>query len=195
MTATLEPMVNKPARATEADLENLPENMKGEIIDGQLYMMPRGANPHTLACTILSVEIGGPFGRGKNGPGGWLILNEPEIHIGNQTDPDILVPDLAGWRRERIPDLSTTYIHSAPDWVCEVLSPSTRAHDRVRKMPVYAREGVRHVWLVEPLERVLEVYEADGPSWRRTDAFEGKVQVRAKPFGAVEIDLTPLWEP
>lgn len=188
-------MVNKSARATYDDLLATPEHLRAEIIDGSLYVFPRGATVHAVSCTALGAELFGPFSRGKNGPGGWIILDEPELHLGNPGDPDILIPDLAGWRRERTPDTSKAFISTAPDWVCEVLSPSTRAHDRVRKMPLYAREGVKHIWLVEPLERVLEVYEVDGPSWRRTDAFDGSVQVRARPFEAVEIDLSPLWEP
>ena len=134
----------------------------------------------------------GPFHRGRGGPGGWVILDldEPELHLG----PDVLVPDLAGWRRERMPTVpDVAAFELAPDWLCEVLSPSTVAVDRVRKMPVYAREGVTHVWLVDPLARTLEVFRREGPGDARVNAWADEDRVRAEPFDAIELELGILW--
>src|SRR5262245_22303552 len=128
--------------------------MVAEVIDGELELQPRPANIHALACTALGEELGPPFKRGRGGPGGWMILDEPELHLRQ----DILVPDLGGWRRETLPETPLeAFFTVAPDWACEVLSPSTTAKDRARKLPIYARERVSHVWLVEPAARLLEV--------------------------------------
>ena len=132
--------------ATYADLEAVPPNKVAELIDGTLYVMSRPAPKHANTSSVLGIEIGGPFQRRKSGPGGWWILDEPELHFPNpaaKDGEDILVPDLAGWRRERMPTLpKTAFFALAPDWVCEVLSESTEEHDRENKLPVYAREGV-----------------------------------------------------
>jgi Uma2 family endonuclease len=137
-------------RATYADLLDVPENMLGEIIDGELLTQPRPAAPQARAASRLGMDLGAPFDRGKGGPGGWIILYGPELHLNG----DALVPDLAGWRRERMGELpQVAAFELAPDWVCEVLSPSTQSHDRVKKMRAYARERVSHVWLVDPRRR------------------------------------------
>jgi Uma2 family endonuclease len=139
-------------RATYDDVLNAPPTMVAEIIDGVLSTMPRPASSHAQAAMTLGEELGPPFKRGKGGPGGWVILTEPELHLG--VEPDVLVPDLAGWRRERMPVMpEVAFFTLAPDWVCEVLSPSTQRHDRHGKMPVYQRERVAHVWLVDPIAR------------------------------------------
>jgi Uma2 family endonuclease len=177
-------------RATYEDVLAAPPHMVAEIIDGELDLQPRPAFPHAVAASALGEELGPPFKRGKGGPGGWMILYEPEVHLG----ADILVPDLAGWRRERMPETPTTaFTELAPDWVAEVLSPSTYAKDRGRKLAVYAREGVRHVWLVEPAARVLEVLRLDGGSYRIIATLEGDAEVRAEPFDAIELDRAALW--
>ncbi len=176
--------------ATYEDLEKLPPNVVGELVDGVLYASPRPASPHAMAASILGGELIGPFGRGKGGPGGWLILYEPELHLGR----NVLVPDFAGWRRERMPEMPETVGFTlAPDWVCEVLSPSTTALDRGRKMRVYAREGVRHAWLVDPLAQMLEVYRAEGGRWLLLDTYVGAMEVRAEPFEALALELGALW--
>jgi Uma2 family endonuclease len=132
----------------------------------------------------------GPFDRGKGGPGGWLLLLEPELHLGE----DVLVPDLAGWRRERMPLMPDTVGFTlAPDWVCEVLSPSTAVLDRVRKREVYAREGVRHLWLVEPVAQLLEVYRLEEGKWVLLGTHAGEVTVYAEPFEALGLELGALW--
>jgi Uma2 family endonuclease len=188
----------KPRRATYADLEAVPANKVAELIRGTLHVMPRPAPRHANASSMLTGELTGPFGRGRGGPGGWWILAEPELHFPDPTEPgaiDALVPDLAGWRRDRMPDLpSTAYFALAPDWICEVLSPSTADFDREEKMPVYAREGVRHAWLVDPIAKTLEVYTlgADG-RWSEPVRHGGADVVRAAPFDAIGLDLSALW--
>jgi Uma2 family endonuclease len=178
-------------RATYSDLLEVPENQIGEIIDGELSVRPRPAVPHARAASQLMSEVGAPFNRGKGGPGGWIILYEPELHL----QGDALVPDLAGWRRERMPELpQDAAIELAPDWVCEVLSPSTQRHDRVKKMRVYGRERVAHIWLVDPLAQTLEVYAWADRAWLRVQVAQASERVRATPFEALELDLAALWE-
>lgn len=178
--------------ALYADLEALPENMVGEILAGVLYASPRPAIRHARTYSRLGVVLGGPFDVGPNGPGGWHILDEPELHL----DEDVLVPDLAGWRRERLPELpdDAAAMTLAPDWVCEVLSPhSTATRDRNIKMPIYAREGVAHVWLVDPDARTLEVFRLTGPHYTALVTYAETVPVRAEPFEALEFPLGVLW--
>jgi Uma2 family endonuclease len=180
-----------PEPATYADLEAVPRERVAEIVGGVLHTFPRPSLLHARASSTLGVDLGGPFDRGRNGPGGWIILDEPELHLHG----DILVPDLAGWRRERVPELPrTASISLAPDWVCEVLSPSTARFDKREKLPVYAREGVKHVWLVDPDAMTLDVYrlEAD-ESWRVAASYGGEDHIRAEPFEAVELELGALW--
>jgi Uma2 family endonuclease len=177
-------------RATYQDVLDAPAHVVAEIIDGDLSLMPRPATPHAAAASALGEELGPPFKRGKGGPGGWIILDEPEIHFGE----DVVVPDLAGWRRERMPEIpSSPYLTLAPDWVCEVLSPSTEALDRSRKLPLYAREQVSHAWLVDPLQRTLEVLRREGSKWLIIDVFVGDTAVRAEPFDAIALELGVLW--
>ena len=188
-----------PSRATYADLEAVPEDKVAELIRGTLVVMPRPAARHARASSALTMEIGGPFDRGRGGPGGWVILDEPELHFPDPTAPgeeDALVPDLAGWRRERMPVMPKVAAFTlAPDWICEVLSPSTEEHDRQVKLPVYAREGVRHAWFIDPIARVLEVYTLDDRRrWSEPVIYRDVEVVRAPPFDAVELDLSALWE-
>jgi Uma2 family endonuclease len=181
-------MGRKPA--TYADLEALPANMVGEIIAGELYASPRPASPHALVSSVLGGTLISPFHLGRGGPGGWFILDEPELRLGK----DVLVPDLAGWRRERMPVFHrTAAFELAPDWVCEVLSTSTSSLDRNVKLPVYAREGVAHVWLVDPEARTLEVHRLEGNRYVPLRRYEGTARVHAEPFEALELELTLLW--
>jgi Uma2 family endonuclease len=181
--------VDKP-RATYEDLLKVPNEKVAEIVDGELYVSPRPAAPHALAASVLGVDLGGPFHHGRGGPGGWWIVDEPELHVGE----DIVVPDLAGWRRERMPEFpKTAFFTLAPDWLCEVLSPSTERLDRARKLRVYAREGVGHVWLVNPEARTLEVYRSFEERWLLLATHASDAIVRAEPFDAIELDLLPLW--
>jgi Uma2 family endonuclease len=181
-------MGRKPA--TYADLEALPEHVVGELIAGELHVSPRPAAPHTVAASRLGGGLSGPFDEGRGGPGGWIILYEPELHFGQ----DVLVPDLAGWRRERMPRPPRTAAFTlAPDWVCEVLSPSTAALDRGIKLPVYGREGVRHVWLMDPEARTLEVFRLEQARYVLLVTHTGLARVRVEPFEALELDLSFLW--
>lgn len=170
----------------------LPEYQRGEIIDGTLYVMSRPAPPHANAATVLAADVNAAFQRGRGGPGGWWILFEPELQL---VELEPMSPDIAGWRRERMPALpDAAYFTLAPDWVCEVLSKSTETTDRNRKLPLYARHGVRHVWLVDPIAKMLEVHTLDDDRrWRHVRVFEGDGRVRADPFTEIEIDLSELW--
>lgn len=182
-------MTQKPA--TYADLEALPSNQVGEIVDGVLYASPRPATPHARTTLELGSELREPFDRGRSGPGGWLFLFEPELHLGR----DVLVPDLAGWRRERMPKLPRVVgLTMAPDWLCEVVSPSTARLDRGRKLAAYAREGVKHVWLVDPLQRTLEVLRLEGEHYLLMGTHEDVETVRAEPFEAFALELRVLWD-
>ncbi len=176
--------------ATYADIEALPPNMVGEIVRGVLYSSPRPASPHALASSAIGEELGPPFKRGKGGPGGWVTLDEPELHL----HEDVLVPDLGGWRRDRMPEVPQTVGFTLePDWVCEVLSPSTFKLDRAEKLPVYARERVTHVWLVDPIAQALEILRLDGATYRIIATHVENAKVRAEPFDAIELDLSVLW--
>ncbi len=152
--------------------------------------MPRPALRHAAAATALGEELGPPFKRARGGPGGWIILDEPELHLGD----DVLVPDLAGWRREHMQEMpDAPFATLAPDWACEVQSPSTAAIDRGEKVPIYARERVLHVWLVDPLVQTLEVLRLDGETYRLITTWRADAKVRAEPFDAIELDLSVLW--
>lgn len=183
--------------ATYADLEALPPTMVGQIIHGLLYAMPRPASRHARACSRLGGELMGPFDLGRGGPGGWQILDEPELHFPNprvKAGKDVLVPDLAGWSRERMPEfLDVPFFALAPDWICEVLSPSTEAIDREKKMPIYAREDVRWAWLIDPVERVLEAYLLEDRRWVESGTWRGDDRARVAPFDAMALDLGVLW--
>jgi Uma2 family endonuclease len=177
--------------ATYDDLRGVPDHFVAEMFDGDLYASPRRAIPHTRAASVLGAALMGPFDQGRNGPGGWLILDEPELHFGN----DVLVPDLAAWRRTRLPALAAdAYLTLAPDWACEVLSASTETLDRGEKLRVYAREHVAYVWLIDPLRQTLEVLVLDGRGqWAKRGVLEGHANVRAVPFEAIELELGALW--
>ncbi len=176
--------------ATYADIEALPPHVVGEILFGALHTHPRPAPRHSRAATRISAELDGPFDRGRSGPGGWFFLIEPELHLG----PHVLVSDIAGWRRERLPRLpDTAYIEIPPDWVCEVLSPSTERIDRTDKLTIYAEFGVKHCWFVDPIVRTLEVLALQGDKWLLAAAFKDADAVCAAPFEAHTFALDLLW--
>jgi Uma2 family endonuclease len=176
--------------ATYADIEALPPNMVGEILHGVLYANPRPAIPHALASSTLGGQLEPPFKRGKGGPGGWVLLDEPELHLGH----DVVVPDQGGWRRERMVEVpNSAFVTLAPDWVCEILSKSTAAMDRGEKLPIYAREKVSHAWLIDPIVKTLEVFRLDGESYRLVGTWHDDALVRAEPFDAIELELGALW--
>jgi Uma2 family endonuclease len=186
------------AAATErhlySELEALPENLVGEIIGGELHVQPRPAAPHALAGSSLGADLLGAFQRGRGGPGGWWIIDEPEIHF--VRDIEVLVPDIAGWRRERMTRMPPDQrFEVVPDWVCEILSPSTARKDRVIKMPVYARFGVAYLWLVDPLARTLETFALESGRWVVTGQFKDEDIVAVPPFEALSLELVTLWVP
>jgi Uma2 family endonuclease len=176
--------------ATYEDLLAVPDHLVAEILDGELHTTPRPALPHTVATSRLGIDLGGPFDRGRGGPGGWWILDEPELHLGD----DVIVPDLAGWRREHLPEVPReAYLTVAPDWVCETVSPSTERLDRGKKLRIYAREGVGHLWLVNPDAETVEAYRLERGHWVVIDTYAGDVSVRIEPFEAIELELWWLW--
>jgi Uma2 family endonuclease len=173
----------------------VPAHEHAEIVGGTLYVMSRPGPRHTRTASRLGAELDGPFDRGRGGPGGWWILDEPELQL---VPKEPVVPDLAACRVERMPELpDTAWFTLAPDWVCEVLSRSTENLDRGEKLPYYAAHGVHHVWLLDPIDKRLEVYTLDErvKRWRETRIYQGDVAVRAVPFDAIEIDLSMLWSP
>ena len=181
--------VSRPA--TYEDLCQVPDHKVAEIIDGELIVSPRPALPHANASSSLGGILASPFHFGSGGgPGGWWILFEPELHLRD----DVVVPDLAAWRRERLPFVpDAAYLTLAPDWVCEVISPSTERMDRSRKMRIYAREGVQHLWLLDPLVRTLEVLRLENARWVVLATHGDTDVVRPEPFDAIEIGLSTLW--
>ncbi|HEX8705936.1 MAG TPA: Uma2 family endonuclease [Myxococcaceae bacterium] len=187
-------MSEQPSRrkATYEDLEGVPSNCVGEIVVGELYVSPRSGATQARAVFRLCGALS-PFDQNSQGqgPGGWVLLFEPELHLSG----DALIPDLAGWRRERMPELpDTAALELAPNWVCEVLSPSTEALDRAKKMGSYAREGVKHLWLADPRPQLLEVYRLEQGRWSLIGSHLGNVTVQAEPFEELALELGPLWE-
>ncbi len=179
-------------RALYEEYLRVPAHECAEILRGTLYVLPRPAPLHSNASSVLGGELSGPFQRGRGGPGGWWILDEPELQL---VELEPMVPDLAGWRVQRMPELpEQAYFSVAPDWVCEVLSASTEKIDRDLKLPIYAEQGVGHVWLVDPKAQTLEVYAlGDGARWREVRMHRGDARVRAAPFEAIELELGALW--
>jgi len=194
-------------RASYRDVLAAPPTMVAEVVHGQLHLAPRPDVAHARVASMLGGLLIGRFGfSGAGGPGGWRIFVEAELHLGDE--PDIVVPDLAGWHRERMSEVpETPYIEEAPDWVCEVLSPSTEALDRTEKMDVYLQAGVTHLWLIAPESQTLEVYqvsgqvsgqaeghaEEQGPRWVHTATHAGRTAIRVEPFAGVALDLSMLW--
>ncbi len=177
-------------RATYDDLLAVPDHLVAEILDGELHTSPRPAPRHAQATTGLTGDLFGPFDRGRGGPGGWHILIEPELHLGD----DVVVPDVAGWRRTRLIEMpAEAFFTLAPDWVCETLSPSTERIDRGKKLAIYAREGVAHLWLLNPITETLEAYRLEHGRWMLLVTHAGDVAARVEPFDAVELELWRLW--
>jgi Uma2 family endonuclease len=171
---------------------NAPDNVVAEILDGALSLMARPRPRHSSAATRLAGALRGFHDPDDGEPGGWVVLIEPELRLGSR--PDVIDPDLVGWRRARLSEEpEEAAIHIAPDWVCELLSDSTEAIDRGAKRRIYRREGVGHLWLCDPRIRTLEVYRLEGGRWTELDTYEGDTKVRAEPFDAIELDLGRIW--
>lgn len=188
--------MNLPRPATYDDLLQVPPPFRVELVDGELWVSPRPSSPHANTSLDMAGDLRVRFSR-RGPPGGWWVLMEPELHLGSP-DPKtlVLVSDLAGWRRERMPLLpSVAAFTLAPDWVAEVLSPGLERRDRIRKTDLYARLGIPWFWIVDPLEETLEVFELREGVYGRVQAFDGPTVVRARPFDAVELDMTTWWMP
>lgn len=180
----------KPKPATYADIEALPPNVVGEILYGSLVTHPRPPRRHAAASSNLGMTLGPPFSFGSGGPGGWIIIDEPELHLGSH----VVVPDLAGWRREKLMGKEEgAWFDEVPDWVCEVLSPATELYDRGDKRRIYAEFGVGFLWLLDPRSRLLEVFQRLDESWLLTHSFANADQVSAPPFDAISFSLGQLW--
>lgn len=176
--------------ATYDDVLAAPEHKVAEIIDGDLYLSPRPAFAHAISESRLGGILIPTFDEGRGGPGGWRIVLEPELHLG----PDIVVPDLAGWRRERLPSVANVaFVTIAPDWICEVLSPSTEPLDRAKKARIYAREGVSHMWLINPINRTLEISRLKSGQWVGVSTHLNDEVIEGEPFAAVPLELSRLW--
>ncbi len=171
--------------------EQVPHHLRSEVINGALHVEPRPAGDHALAATALTGELYSPFHRGRGGPGGWVILAEPELRLRDSA----VSPDLAGWRKERAPNVrQATSFEVAPDWICEILSPSTEHRDRNEKMELYAAERVAWLWLLAPKVRVVEAYRLEGDGYEGIGRWSNGALARIAPFEAIEIDLSALWE-
>ncbi len=176
--------------ATYADLEAVPPHLVAEIIDGELLTHPRPSPRHGFASSAFGARLMDSFQFKRNGPDGWIFIDEPELHLGSQ----VVVPDIGGWRRERltaVPD--TNYFDLAPDWACEVLSASTERRDRTVKMRIYAEVRVPHVWLIDPRLQILEAFELNEGKWVKIGAWNSDDEVRAPPFDAISFSLADLW--
>ncbi len=172
--------------------EALPANLVGEIVNGRLHTQPRPAGPHAVAASRLGADLEGPYGRGRGGPGGWWIIDEPEVHL--IRDEVVVVPDIGGWRTKRMPQVPRDHrFEIVPDWVCEILSPSTAKFDRTEKLPLYARFEVAHLWLLDLLARSLEVYRLAEGRWTLFQIHKDEETVTAPPFSEISIALAELW--
>ena len=176
--------------ATYEDLLKVPDHLIAEIVEGELHTSPRPSGPHARAISAVDRHIGMRFDDGQGGPGGWWIAVEPELHLGR----DVLVPDVAGWRRDRVPEyLTGTAWEIAPDWICEVLSRSTARFDRIVKLPKSAQHEIAWAWLVDPALQTLEVFRLVQGQWTLTSTHSGEEMIRAEPFEAIEVPLGVFW--
>jgi Uma2 family endonuclease len=178
--------------ATFADLHKIPPTWRGEVIDGTLYAFPRPYPLHANIKGLLTAELNNAFDRGRSGPGGWRILGEPGIQ--HPRAPEYS-PDLAGWRRERLPQLPRNKtITVVPDWVCEILSPTTGSYDQTVKRRFYAEIGVAYLWYIAPDYRSLTVSKVENGKWLELGVHGRDEKVHAEPFEAIEINLAEWWE-
>jgi Uma2 family endonuclease len=180
----------KAQRATYQDVLDAPEHVIAEIIGGELRLSPRPGGPATSVASRFFLELGPPFDGGRGGPGGWLILFEPELHLADE----VVVPDLAAWRRERMPVVPEgAFFTVPPDWVCEVLSRSTEKMDRLEKLPLYASFGIQYTWLIHPVRRTIEAFRLHNGALIATGVYREPDRARIEPFDAIEIAVAALW--
>lgn len=181
-----------PRRATYQDVLDAPHDKIAQVVDGELWLQPRPNVGHARAATRLTGQLDDAFGRRRSGFGGWTILFEPEIHVAGS----ILVPDIAGWRRESVDelDLEAAFFDVRPDWVCEILSPSTQVLDRTRKMDTYGSEGVAYLWFVDPAAQLLEAYQQSPDGWLRLGTWSEDAKPNVAPFDKLDLELGLLWE-
>jgi Uma2 family endonuclease len=174
-------------------LDALPATIKGEIIEGVLYTMTRPRGAHQRTALLVGGNLSGPFDIGRDGPGGWWILPEPGIELPNTPE---IAPDVAGWKRERMPVVpADSPITIAPDWVCEILSPSTRRHDLLVKKPYYARVGVKHHWLIDLDARTLTASRLESGRWLELGIYGDEREANIEPFDAIALDVASFWPP
>jgi Uma2 family endonuclease len=189
--STTKPRTEPP---TLADLDALPPGIVGEIIEGVLYTMTKPRSRHQRTGLEIGSGLLGPFDHGRSGPGGWWIITEPGIELPNDTKE--ISPDVAGWRRERMPELPVDEpIRIVPDWVCEILPKHTRRHDQLIKMPYYARVGVAYAWLVDIEARVLTAHRLDSGAWRTIGTHSDETEARIEPFDIVPLSVADWWPP
>ncbi len=190
-------LARKERSATYADYLAVPDGQRAELVDGEILMSPQPKIRHICVTTVLGGELSFRFGRAggptSSGPGGWWVFDEPECHL--ELDQLVFVPDIAGWRRERIPVLpsNTHKMTVVPDWICEVLSPSTSSRDSIVKMPCYLAAGVKWAWIIDPANQRLDVFRAGEGKWEPVLGLEGDATGALPPFDAVELDLAPWW--
>ena len=176
--------------ATYEDLLAVPREKVAEILNGRLVTQPRPRLRHAMAASSLGGELFYPFHKGKGGPGGWWILDEPELHLGEH----VVVPDLAGWRRERMPVVPDRPWHDlAPDWICEVISPSTARYDRLEKRDIYAAQKVPYLWFIDPDTKTLEAFELIEGRWMLLATHANDDEIAVAPFAEVPFNLGSLW--
>ncbi|MEY4544369.1 MAG: hypothetical protein RL685_564 [Pseudomonadota bacterium] len=181
--------------ATFEDLLRLPEGVRAEVLEGQVITSPAPLPKHSKAQRALGSFVGGPFDDddGHGGPGGWWIFVEVDVQLGLH---DIVRPDLAGWRRERLLNPGDQRpILVAPDWVCEVLSPSTAVHDRIIKRNLYVLAGIGHYWIVDVDARTLEVFQRQDERWLLVGTYGDEAVARLPPFEEVELAVGRLFLP
>jgi Uma2 family endonuclease len=181
--------LHDPKTATYQDIEALPPNVVGEILFGSLVTHPRPARRHAAAASRMGSILGPPFGAGRDDLGGWIILDEPELHLG----PHVVVPDLASWRKEKLSGGEGAWFDEVPDWVCEVLSPSTHQYDVGPKRRIYATYAVSHLWHIDPVSKSLEVFQRQQTNWLLTHTFIGYEEASAPPFETAKFSLGILW--
>ncbi|HEX3763053.1 MAG TPA: Uma2 family endonuclease [Kofleriaceae bacterium] len=182
-----------PRTPTLADLDALPPGIVGEIIDGVLYTMTKPRMRHQRTTRLIGGTIGAPFDDERDGPDGWWIVTEPGIELPNTPE---ISPDVAGWRRTRMPEMPNDEpIRMVPDWVCEILSKSTRRHDLLVKMPYYARVGVAYAWIMDLEARVLTAQRLESGRWVTIGTYSDETEARLEPFDVVPLDVRAWWPP